>query len=49
MTLTEIYPKEYLCSKKVCKYVEEKYHYVAGEEEEIYLMVHLAKLGGQED
>ena len=49
MGLTEIYPKEYLCSKKVCAYVEEKYHYAAGEEEEIYLMVHWAKLRDQED
>ena len=49
MSLAGIYSKEYLCSKKVCAYVEEKYHYAAGEEEEIYLMVHLARLGDKED
>ncbi len=49
LALTEVYPKEYLCSKKVCAYVEEKYGYVAGADEEIYLMVHLAKLGNKED
>lgn len=49
MTLTKIYPKEYQCSKKVCAYVEEKYNYAAGDEEEIYLMVHLAKLGNKDE
>lgn len=38
------YKKEYNCSWKVCKFVEEKYHYIASEEEVMYLTVHLVQI-----
>lgn len=38
------FPQEYEAARKVCAYVEEKYGYHAGSQEEIYLAVHLANL-----
>lgn len=38
------YPKEYLCSRKVCSYVKKNYHYKPSHGELIYLTVHLARL-----
>ena len=45
LSITTAFPKEYQCSKIICDYVEQKYKYHPGVEEEIYLMVHLARLG----
>lgn len=38
------YQREFNCSKKVCKYVEEKYRYAASEEEVMYLALHLVQI-----
>lgn len=38
------YPKEYLCSKKVCSYVKRHYGYKATHDELIYLTAHLTHL-----
>lgn len=38
------YPKEYLCSRKVCSHVEKNYNYKPSHGELIYLTVHLARL-----
>jgi beta-glucoside operon transcriptional antiterminator len=38
------YPKEYMCSRKVCNYVKEHYNYKASHDELIYLTVHLVHL-----
>lgn len=38
------YPKEYLCSRKVCSYVKNNYNYKPSHGELIYLTVHLARL-----
>lgn len=43
-TLLIKYPKEYRCSKKICKYVERTYHYTPHNDEVIYLTVHLAHI-----
>lgn len=49
-TLTELirnYRKEYECSSEVCKYIEDKYHYPVGNDERIYLTVHLVQISGK--
>lgn len=38
------YPKEYLCSKKVSRYIKQHYNYKANHDELIYLTVHLTHL-----
>ena len=38
------YPKEYMCSKKVCNYVKKNYGYKANHDEIIYLTIHLTHL-----
>lgn len=38
------YPKEYMCSRKVCRYVKENYGYKPNHDEAIYLTVHLTHL-----
>lgn len=38
------YPREYLCSKRVARYIQENYNYTVGHDEIIYLTVHLAHL-----
>lgn len=38
------YPKEYLCSRKVCSYVKKNWNYKPNHGELIYLTVHLARL-----
>ncbi|WP_102342334.1 PRD domain-containing protein [Galactobacillus timonensis] len=38
------YPEEYRVSKKVLRFVEQKYGYSGGKEENLYLAVHLARI-----
>ncbi len=38
------YPEEYRVSKKVLRFVEQKYGYSGGKEEDLYLAVHLARI-----
>lgn len=38
------FPKEYICSKKVCRYIKKNYNYVPTQDEVIYLTAHLAHL-----
>lgn len=38
------YRKEYACSKKVAKYIQQQYGYKSGRDEVLYLTVHLAHL-----
>jgi beta-glucoside operon transcriptional antiterminator len=43
-TLLAKYPREYQCSRMICRYVEKVYHYTASHDEIIYLTVHLAHI-----
>lgn len=47
MEIAYKYGREYQCSMQVFDYLEKKYHYQAGDDEKIYLTVHLVQITRQ--